>query len=105
MPHRDFPPIRPFPFADVVKAAEWALKRAEEGRNMPDLSRNPNSKLAVIKRLLEEVVRNRRQIEYLVVENAVLRDLLPKDPSCQSSPAQCSSTTPAVPTPIAPPPA
>jgi hypothetical protein len=91
-------PIKPLPFNDVLQAITWALERAEAGRNMPDLSRNPNSKLAVLKRCHDEISRNRRQIEYLVVENKVLKDLLlKKDEPCPTQPD--STTSPDRPSP------
>lgn len=71
---------------EIVKACQWHIEAAEASRNMPDLSRSPNSKLAVIRRAMEEIIRNRRQLEYLVVENKVLKDLLlAKEQSCPPS--------------------
>ena len=70
-------PRVPGPFLQqVVERFGYAQLLHQAGHNMPDLSRNPNSKLAVIKRMIEEIVRNRRQIEFLVVENDVLKKLI-----------------------------
>ncbi len=70
------PPLKPIHYGDVLHAAQWCIRKAEDARQLPDLTRNPNSKLAVIKRMIEEIVRNRRQIEFLVVENDVLKKLI-----------------------------
>lgn len=89
-PGGKFPAVTPT-FHDVLGAIQWVLEKAESKQLGPDLSRNPNSKLGVIKRCQEEIIRLRRQIAHDVAVIGYLEKKLDdKEVTCSSQ----KSTTP-----------
>ncbi len=53
---------RPVHMDDILEAIDWCLESREAKGTMPDVEKNPNSKLSIIWRAKQEIIRLRAEV-------------------------------------------